>query len=58
MVTFATPTPAAQAGQMLLGEILVRNCGVAPESIERALTKQREEGGMIGEVLLALRLID
>jgi len=43
---------------MLLGEILVRNCGVAPESIERALTKQREEGGLLGEVLLALKLID
>ncbi len=58
MATFATPTPAANAGQMLLGEILVRNCGVAPESIERALGKQREEGGLLGEVLLALKLID
>jgi general secretion pathway protein E len=46
------------AGPLLLGEILVRNCGVAPESIERALTKQREEGGLLGEVLLALKLID
>ncbi|MBV8760901.1 MAG: type II secretion system ATPase GspE [Deltaproteobacteria bacterium] len=58
MATFATPTPTMHAGQMLLGEILVRNCGVAPESIERALTKQREEGGLIGEILLALKLID
>jgi general secretion pathway protein E len=47
-------SPAAQ----LLGEILVRNCGVAPDSIERALAKQREEGGLIGEVLVRLKLID
>lgn len=57
MATFATPYAQA-SGPMLLGEILVRNCGVAPESIERALGKQREEGGLLGEVLLALRLID
>jgi general secretion pathway protein E len=42
----------------LLGEILVRQCGVAPDSIERALGKQREEGGLIGEVLVRLKLID
>jgi general secretion pathway protein E len=50
--------PGAVAGPQLLGEILVRSCGVPPESIERALTKQREEGGLLGEVLLALKLID
>jgi general secretion pathway protein E len=59
MATYASPpTFGAQPAQMLLGEILVRNCGVAPESVERALSKQREEGGLLGEVLLALRLID
>jgi len=42
----------------LLGELLVGRCGVALESIERALTKQREEGGLLGEVLVRLRLID
>ncbi|HWO21361.1 MAG TPA: type II secretion system ATPase GspE [Kofleriaceae bacterium] len=41
-----------------LGELLVGRCGVAPDSIERALTKQREEGGLIGEILLRLKLID
>jgi general secretion pathway protein E len=50
--------PGAVAGPLLLGEILVRSCAVPPESIERALTKQREEGGLLGEVLLALKLID
>jgi len=42
----------------LLGELLVGRCGVTLESIERALTKQREEGGLLGEVLVRLRLID
>ena len=42
----------------LLGEILISRCGVAPESIERALAKQREEGGLIGETLVRLKLID
>ncbi|MGE0546852.1 MAG: type II secretion system ATPase GspE [Kofleriaceae bacterium] len=41
-----------------LGEVLVARCGVPRDSIERALAKQREEGGLIGEVLVRLRLID
>jgi general secretion pathway protein E len=48
----------AHIGPERIGEILVRRCGVASESIERALTKQREEGGLLGEVLVRLRLID
>src|SRR5882724_4263115 len=51
MVIATTPTTP------LLGEILVKN-GVARESIERALSKQVAEGGLIGEVLIALKLID
>ncbi len=42
----------------LLGELLVGQCKVAPESIERALAKQREEGGLLGEVLVRLKLCD
>ena len=42
----------------LLGEILVRESGVTSASIDRALAKQREEGGLIGEILLKLRLVD
>ena len=42
----------------LLGEILVASCGVAPDAIERALAKQRDEGGLLGEVLVRLKLID
>ncbi|MEJ7601169.1 MAG: type II secretion system ATPase GspE [Kofleriaceae bacterium] len=42
----------------LLGEILIARCGVAAESIERALAKQREEGGLIGETLVRMKLID
>ena len=42
----------------LLGEILTSQCKVAPAAIERALAKQRDEGGLLGEVLLRLKLID
>ncbi|HEY1813167.1 MAG TPA: type II secretion system ATPase GspE [Kofleriaceae bacterium] len=42
----------------LLGEILVAHCKVAPDAIERALGRQREEGGLLGEVLVRLKLID
>jgi general secretion pathway protein E len=42
----------------LIGELLVARCGVTAESIERALVKQREEGGLLGEVLVRLKLID
>jgi general secretion pathway protein E len=42
----------------LIGEILVARCGVAQDAIERALAKQREEGGLLGELLVRLKLID
>jgi general secretion pathway protein E len=42
----------------LIGEILVARCRVAPDAIERALARQREDGGLIGEVLVRLKLID
>src|ERR1044071_8044689 len=42
----------------LIGELLISRCGVAPESIEKALARQREEGGLIGEVLVRVKLID
>jgi general secretion pathway protein E len=42
----------------LIGELLIARCGVTAESIDRALAKQREEGGLIGEVLVRLKLID
>ncbi|HSD90790.1 MAG TPA: type II secretion system ATPase GspE [Kofleriaceae bacterium] len=58
----ATPNsyafPGEQTGPRRIGEILVRQCGVPQDSVERALAKQREEGGLLGEVLLRLRLID
>jgi general secretion pathway protein E len=41
-----------------LGEILVARCGVAADAIERAVAKQREDGGLLGEVLIRLKLID
>ena len=42
----------------MLGEILVARCQVAQDSVDRALLKQREEGGLLGEVLLRLKLVD
>ncbi|MCL2457614.1 MAG: type II secretion system ATPase GspE [Desulfobulbus sp.] len=41
----------------LLGEILQENFSISAESIESALTVQREKGGRIGEILLQLRKI-
>jgi len=41
-----------------IGEVLVGRCGVAQDSIERALSKQREEGGLLGEILVRMKLID
>jgi len=50
------PTTLAPFAQ-LIGEILITRCAAAPDAIERALVKQREEGGLIGEVLVRLKLI-
>jgi len=41
-----------------IGEILVAECKVAQDAIERGLVRQAEEGGLLGEVLLRLKLID
>ena len=50
------PTTLAPFAQ-LIGEILITRCAAAPDAIERALVKQREEGGLLGEVLVRLKLI-
>jgi general secretion pathway protein E len=42
----------------LLGEILVGQLHVPADAIERGLQKQREEGGLLGETLVRLKLID
>src|SRR5580693_4009958 len=41
-----------------IGEIFVARCGVPAASIEKALAKQQEEGGLLGEVLVRLKLVD
>ncbi|MGN6103915.1 MAG: type II secretion system ATPase GspE [Kofleriaceae bacterium] len=64
MATPGLPVPLVGDGSPLapvaprLGEILIARCGIAPEAIERALNKQREEGGLLGELLVRLKLID
>ncbi|HMG52511.1 MAG TPA: type II secretion system ATPase GspE [Kofleriaceae bacterium] len=52
------PGPVIGPVAPLLGEILIASCGVPADAIERALAKQRDEGGLIGEVLVRLKLID
>jgi general secretion pathway protein E len=65
MVTPALPAAAVAQAQAvgrglpsLLGEILMQRSGLSPESLDKALAKQREEGGLIGEVLVRMKLID
>ncbi|HMG25031.1 MAG TPA: type II secretion system ATPase GspE [Kofleriaceae bacterium] len=52
------PGPVIGPVAPLLGEILIASCGVPADAIERALAKQRDEGGLIGEILVRLKLID
>src|SRR5262249_41517258 len=40
-----------------LGQILVRDLGLRPELLEQGLEKQREEGGLLGDVLLRMKAI-
>ncbi len=47
-----------ELGVGYLGEILVREAGLKPEHLQKALDKQREEGGRIGEILVRMRAID
>ncbi|WP_428266104.1 type II secretion system ATPase GspE [Haliangium sp.] len=59
--TFVEPeTPSAVVGgeDLLLGEILMRDAGLSPTDLERALARQKAEGGLIGETLVRLELID
>jgi general secretion pathway protein E len=41
----------------LLGEILMRDAGLARDKLERALAVQKEEGGLIGEILVRLKAV-
>lgn len=50
----SAPMPMAP----LLGEVLAAQFGISAESISRGLDHQREEGGLLGEVMLRHRLID
>jgi len=42
----------------LLGEILVERCRVPADAIDKALARQREEPGLLGEILVSLKLCD
>jgi general secretion pathway protein E len=58
MATPFSSLPGAAVHAPLIGEILVAKCKLAPDAIERALIKQREEGGLLGEVLIRMKLCD
>ena len=45
-----------EAGAQLIGEILVESEGLGRDVLERALARQRDEGGRIGEILVAQRI--
>ena len=49
---------AAYGDAPLLGEILMREAGLRPEHLERALARQREDGGLIGEILVRMKVVD
>lgn len=44
-------------GQPMLGRILCEKFGLAPAKLDQALTLQREKGGLLGELLIKLRLL-
>jgi general secretion pathway protein E len=50
------PMPFGQAGPALIGELLIRE-GLEPAHLERALAVQREEGGLIGEILVRMKAV-
>lgn len=51
------PASAPPLGAALLGEILVAEAGLAREALQKALLRQEEEGGLIGEILLRMQAI-
>ncbi len=44
--------------EMMIGELLMRDAGLSVANLERALVRQREEGGLLGEILLRMKVID
>jgi general secretion pathway protein E len=57
--SYVFPSDQSHVGPERIGEILMRRCGVPPDAIEKALARQREEGGgLLGELLVRLKLID
>jgi len=50
--------PQQQPRSGRLGEILIHAGRLTVDGLDRALAKQREEGGLIGEVLVRLKLVD
>ena len=43
---------------MRIGELLIRDHGVAAEAVDTALEEQLERGGLLGELLLGAKAVD
>ncbi|HLU68013.1 MAG TPA: type II secretion system ATPase GspE [Kofleriaceae bacterium] len=54
----AVSAAQSQALGAYLGEILVRQAGLARDVLARAMAEQRQEGGDLGEILLRMKAID
>lgn len=52
------PSHMPVPGLELIGEILMRECGLSQDQLRRGLEAQKEEGGLIGEVLIKQKAID
>ncbi len=50
----AQANPDGSGGRQLLGQILKAQAGVKESSIQRSLTEQRQQGGLIGQILVAM----
>ncbi|GAB4369023.1 MAG: hypothetical protein Kow00128_14860 [Deltaproteobacteria bacterium] len=50
--------PAGYPARRLLGQVLVEGGFITPETLERALSRQRETGEMLGEALVRMGALD
>ncbi len=51
------PATAPPLGAIRIGEILVADAGLTQKHLDHALSRQEQEGGLLGEILLGMRAI-
>jgi general secretion pathway protein E len=57
MPNFPLAPPSSAPTDRRIGALLVRLANLAPAALENALTKQAEEGGLLGDILLGMKAI-